>query len=110
MRAPFRRSAVERVPRSAPTLKSWLRSHRVGEAAEKLAERFSQSYVPPTRIARLYTYADEGNAALQWLEKAYVERDFEMVYLDVHPDWENLRSDPRFQDLVRRMNFPKSSA
>ena len=77
-------------------------------AAEKLAERFDHSYVAPTRIARLYAYADEGDAALQWLEKGYEERDFEMVYLDVHPDWENLRSDPRFQDLVRRMNFPES--
>ena len=79
-------------------------------AAEKLAERFDQSYVPPIRIARLYAYADEANAALQWLEKAYEERDFDMVYLDVHPDWENLRSDPRFQALVRRMNFRGSSA
>ena len=63
----------------------------MSRAAEKLAERFDQSYVPPIRVARLYAYADEGNAALQWLEKAYEERDFEMVYLDVHPDWENLR-------------------
>ncbi len=79
-------------------------------AAEKLAGRFDQSYVAPTRVARLYTYAGEGDVALQWLEKAYEERDFEMVYLDVHPDWENLRSDPRFQALVRQMNFRGSSA
>ncbi|MGH9817530.1 MAG: TPR end-of-group domain-containing protein, partial [Candidatus Acidiferrales bacterium] len=75
-------------------------------AAEKLAERFSQTYVPPIQVARLYAYANEGNLALQWLERAHAERDFEMVYLGVHPAWDNLRSDPRFQDLLRRMNLP----
>ncbi len=31
----------------------------------------------------------------------------EMANLDVDPIWDNARSDPRFQDLVRRMNFPE---
>jgi eukaryotic-like serine/threonine-protein kinase len=75
-------------------------------AADTLGARFGQTYVPPTRVARLYAYAGERDLALQWLEKGYVERDFEMVYLRVQPTWENLRSDPRFQDLVRRMEFP----
>jgi hypothetical protein len=75
-------------------------------AAEKLAERFRQTYVPPTRVARLYAYADERDMALQWLEKAHAERDFEMVYLGAHPDWDGFRSDRRFQDLLQQMKFP----
>ena len=46
--------------------------------------------------------------AFQWLEKAFEERDtawFPMI--KVSPMSDPLRSDPRFQDLMRRMNFPQ---
>jgi serine/threonine protein kinase/tetratricopeptide (TPR) repeat protein len=75
-------------------------------AADTLAERFSRTYVPPTRVARLYAYANEGDLAIQWLERGYAERDFEMVYLGIHPSWEHLHSDRRFQDLWRRVKSP----
>ena len=58
------------------------------------------------RIARLYSYGGERDRALQWLERAYQERVQDMIYLRVSPTWDPLRDDPRFQDLVRRMNFP----
>jgi TolB-like protein len=86
----------------------YARAMRLG--ADVLSERFSRTYVPPSRVARLYAYADERDLALQWLEKAYAERDFEMVYLRIHPAWEHLRSAPRFQDLVRRMELPNRSS
>jgi hypothetical protein len=41
-----------------------------------------------------------------WLEKAYKERSGMMPVLKVVPDFDSVRSDPRFQDLLRRMNFP----
>jgi hypothetical protein len=44
--------------------------------------------------------------ALAWLEKAYEDRTFFMVNLKVEPELDPLRSAPRFQDLLRRMNFP----
>ncbi len=76
-------------------------------AAQTLAERFTRSFVQPTLIARLYLYAGESDEALNWLEKGYEERDFEMVFLGVDPTWENLRASPRFQKLIKEMNFPK---
>ena len=76
-------------------------------AAETLAARSKLTYVPPTRIAELYARAGEKDRALEWLEKAYQERDSQMVYLNVEPIWDNLRPDPRFQDLLRRMNLPE---
>ncbi len=75
-------------------------------AAEKLAARSKLTYVQPTRIARLYVSAGEKDRALEWLEKAYQEREGHLVYINVEPDWDLLRDDPRFQDLLRRMNFP----
>lgn len=75
-------------------------------AAAQLAVRASQTYVPPTQVARLYAYADERDLALHWLEKAHTERDFPMAYVRVDPTWEKLHPDPRLQDLVGRMRFP----
>jgi len=54
-------------------------------------------------------HAGLGNTdqAIQWLERAYEVRDQGMFYLKVDPPLDPLRADPRFQDLVRRMNFPE---
>ncbi len=75
-------------------------------AAETLAARSKLTYVPPTLIARLYVFAGEKDRALEWLEKAYQERNSKLVYINVEPVWDPLRDEPRFQDLLRRMNFP----
>jgi len=75
------------------------------QAAEALAARSNKAY--SMGIAKLYTYAGEKDRALDWLEIAYQERMQNLVYLNVYPRWDPLRDDPRFQDLVRRMNFPK---
>ena len=44
-------------------------------AAEKLAARSVQTYVPAVRVARLYAHAGERDRALEWLEKAYEHRE-----------------------------------
>ncbi len=77
-------------------------------AAEKLAARSKFTYVQPMKIARQYTWAGEKERALKWLEKAYQERDAQLVYINVPPEWDSLRDEPRFQDIVRRMNFPEN--
>jgi serine/threonine-protein kinase len=74
-------------------------------AAETLAERSQRGYVPPTQIARLYAHAGDRDHALQWLEKAYEERLPAMVHLGVDLDWNTLRGEPRFQDLMRRLDL-----
>jgi adenylate cyclase len=74
-------------------------------AAETLSERSDLTYVQPTQIARLYAHAGDKGHALEWLEKAYEERLPAMVHLGVDPDWSSLRGEPRFQDLMRRLNL-----
>lgn len=49
---------------------------------------------------------DKDNAFL-WLEKAYQQRASELIWLKVDWEWDSLRSDPRFADLLRRIGFPQ---
>ena len=76
-------------------------------AAETLAARSPTTFVPPAHVAKLYIYAGENDRALEWLERAIKGRDPTMVVLSVDPRWDTLRSDPRFQDLLRRMGLPQ---
>jgi uncharacterized protein YpiB (UPF0302 family) len=54
----------------------------------------------------MYASAGDKDLAEQWLEKAYQDGDSTMVYLKVDPSFDMLRDDPRFQALLRKMNFP----
>jgi serine/threonine-protein kinase len=76
-------------------------------AGDTLAARSRRSHVPAIRIARVYAHAGENERALEWLEQAYQRRETTLIHVGVGWDWDGLRSDPRFQDLLRRMNFPK---
>jgi hypothetical protein len=44
----------------------------------------------------------EREKALDWLERGLPERDPRLVFLKDEPKWNNLRDDPRFQDLLRQ--------
>ncbi len=76
------------------------------KAIRHLVERETKD--PDSRYALALVYAGLGekDRAFEWLEKAYKAHDNGMLYLKVDPPLDPLRSDPRFQDLLRRMNFP----
>jgi len=57
---------------------------------------------PPAVHARLR----EKDSAFEWLEKALQERPSFMLWLKIHPMFENLHGDPRFDDLVKRIGIP----
>jgi hypothetical protein len=65
-----------------------------------------QNYTLPSDVGMMYVRAWQRDQALAWLEKAFEMRDPNLPLVHVHPIFGCLRSDPRFQDLVRRMNFP----
>ena len=46
--------------------------------------------------------------AFELLEQGYEERDGNLVFLAVDPTFDPLRSDPRFDDLLRRIGFPEN--
>jgi tetratricopeptide (TPR) repeat protein len=72
---------------------------------DELLKMSDERYVPPYHIALIYNGLDERDKTLSWLERAYEQRDPKMVFLKVEPKWNNLRGDPRFQDLLRRVGF-----
>jgi hypothetical protein len=57
-------------------------------------------------IVEVYAYLGDREHALEWLEKGFQERDGFLVGLKA-PVWQPLRSDPQFQDLVRRIGLPQ---
>jgi predicted nucleic acid-binding protein len=73
---------------------------------EQLQELSKQRYVTPYVVARIYNTLGRKDEVFHWLETAYRERAEWMALLKVDPCWDDLRSEPRFEDLMRRMNFP----
>jgi len=71
-----------------------------------LLQRAQHSYVSPFYVAVIYTGLRDRENALLWLEKAYADRSNALVFLKVDPQLDTLRSDPRFQALLRRMTLP----
>lgn len=57
-------------------------------------------------LAMGYALSGKSDKAMRLLEQAYEERDAMMVQLKTNPALDSLHPDPRFQDLMRRMNFP----
>ena len=77
------------------------------KALEELKQRSKREHVPPGAFAFIYMGLGDKDQAFQWLEKAFEERDTAWFPMSrVSPMSDPLRSDPRFQALMRRMNFP----
>ena len=66
-----------------------------------------QRRFPSFFIATFYAKLGRDDEALKWLEKGYEERDFRMTLVSVAFEFDRLRSDPRFRELVRRMGLPE---
>ena len=82
----------------------YARAMHLGAAV--LAARSKRTHVPAVRIARLYAHAGDKDEVLRWLHKAYDEGETPLLHLGVAWDWDLLRTDPRFHDLVHGMRFP----
>ncbi len=72
------------------------------EFRKQLAQR---GVIPSAAITHYYVRLGEEEKALYWLEKAFEHHTRDLIYLKVEPHFDPLRSDPRFQSLLRRMNF-----
>jgi Flp pilus assembly protein TadD len=72
---------------------------------KELKTRATRTYVPPYPVAVIHAALGRPDEAFAWLDKAYNERDSWLDYLAVDPRLSPLRSDPRYTDLMQRMNL-----
>jgi DNA-binding winged helix-turn-helix (wHTH) protein/tetratricopeptide (TPR) repeat protein len=63
----------------------------------------NQKYVRPSYVAGIYARLGEKDNAFHWLEKAYRERDANLLFLKTDESWDSLRADPRFLSLEQRV-------
>jgi hypothetical protein len=69
-----------------------------------LRQQSRDGYIPAYFMAGIYAGLGEKDHAFEWLNRSYEEREWLSLKLD--PFLDNLRSDPRFRELLRRLNLP----
>lgn len=77
-------------------------AQKILKELEELSERV---YVPPYSIALIYTALSETDNAFEWFEKAYAAQNEWLNWLKIAPEVDSLRADPRFTDLLLRLNL-----
>jgi tetratricopeptide (TPR) repeat protein len=75
----------------------------------QLTELSRQRHVTADNLALVYVGLGEKDQAFEWLEKAAEERSGYLVYFKTEPVLDSLRSDPRFDNLLRRIGLEPSS-
>ncbi len=75
------------------------------ESLKQLVRLSKHAYVSPYQIALVYVGLGERDDAFDWLKKAFADHSYWLLFLKIDERMETLRSDPRFADLLRRMNL-----
>ena len=74
---------------------------------QQLAQASKERYMPALAFAIVHLGLGENDETLAWLEKAYEERFNRLAYLRREGMWQPMRQNPRFPDLLRRINLPE---
>jgi DNA-binding winged helix-turn-helix (wHTH) protein/TolB-like protein/Flp pilus assembly protein TadD len=80
-------------------------SNEARSVLQKLQARVGQQYLPPYAIGLVYAGLGDKDQAFRWLQKAVEDRSTSMVFLRTDPELASLRSDSRFAQLSRLVNF-----
>ncbi|HEY7160031.1 MAG TPA: tetratricopeptide repeat protein, partial [Acidobacteriota bacterium] len=75
------------------------------EALHIINQLKQREYVSPLEIASIHLALGDQQNAFEFLEKAFNERSFHITYLKIRPDFDSIRNDPRFGDLIRRIGL-----
>jgi TolB-like protein/Tfp pilus assembly protein PilF len=89
--------------------KAYVLAGRRGELSSLAARwetRARQEYISASRLAVIYGDLGENARALHWLTKGMNERSPSMIFIKADPLLDPVRNEPRFQEMVKRMNFP----
>ena len=63
---------------------------------------------PAFHVAMIYAQQGKINQAYKWLDKAYQDREVEMYWLKVEPPFQPLYDDPRWEEMLNKVGFPKT--
>ena len=74
---------------------------------DRLVLQSEKVTLPPYVVATFYARLGQPDEAMKWLEKGYEERDFRLIMITVSFEFDSIRTDPRFRELVRRMGLPE---
>ena len=91
----------------AYALARWGKLEEARSILDELLKSAAARYVPPYNFAVVYNALGESDKALDYLEKGFADKDVRMVFLKIEPKWNNMRNEPRFQDLMRRAGLPR---
>ena len=75
--------------------------------AKETEDLSSRAYVDFYQLATIYAGLGAKDDAFRLLEKGYQQRSAGMRFLAIDPFWDNVRSDPRYADLLRRAGLPE---
>ena len=82
------------------------RTDEVRKIIEELHERTDEEHISVAAFAYIYAALGEKEQALDWLEKEYEERMGDsLLFLKIEPNWDSLRSEPRFIALLKKMGL-----
>ncbi|MGB7294539.1 MAG: protein kinase, partial [Candidatus Aminicenantales bacterium] len=82
------------------------REKEAREVLEKLLEKSKRTYVPAYDIAAVYLGLGEDGPAFEWLSKALEERSGFLIYIQCDRRFDSLRSDPRYEALLKSIGLP----
>jgi adenylate cyclase len=72
---------------------------------DKLIKKEKKEYVSPVYIALIYNGLGENDNVFTWLNKGYEKHDFILLYIKVWPEFQNLRSDQRYHDMLKKIKL-----
>src|SRR5258708_23197515 len=79
--------------------------HEMQAVVDEMREQSDRRYVSPYNMSRVYAASRNTELAFTWLEKAYEERNPDLIELNAEPVFDTLRSDPRFAGLLHRVGW-----
>jgi TolB-like protein len=77
--------------------------------ADVLLAQSKSKYIVPLDIALLYIHAGNKERALECLEKSYEMHDSNAIYLGVYPEFSIIHNEPRYKDLLKKLNLPDNN-
>jgi TolB-like protein len=68
-------------------------------------EESRETYVHPSRFAKVYFVIGDNDQGFKWLERGYEKHDNLLCYIKISPEFDSVRSDPRFKALLKKINL-----